>query len=225
MSGATFLQTAGLILNTFELESRVTLFPNWIFFALVFSMALVSSVRYVTMDYFLYMWQGISKNTLLQIEFRTGSAPVRRGTVLLTANYILTGTLFIYMLATYLNAPTGLNVLVIPTLLFFYHQFTLLLTGALTGEYKRLRELFKINTIIYQWFGLLVMPLLLIWLLHPNHSTSLLFAIAVLFGLLTLIRFFKGFVKAIENKLPWYYIFLYFCTAEIWPVIFILKLQ
>ena len=130
--------------------------------------------------------------------------------------------MLIYMLSTYLDFEETYYYLLFPLILFSYHQSTLFITGVLTGELKKLKEIFILNTITYQWFGLLTTPILLIWLLHPENSSGLIIFIGTLFGLLYLIRIFKCFLKALQNKLPWYYIILYFCTVEIWPVLFVL---
>lgn len=222
MEPSIVLHTTGTILNTFVLEPRTSLFPSWIFYIILVSLAIISGVRLINMNYFHYLWQGLLKNNLLQIEYRSGSNAAKRGSLLLTVNYLTSSTILIYMLIRYLEMEKAYYFLLLPLVLFSYHHFTLFITGILTGELKKLKEIFILNTITYQWFGLLTTPTLLIWLLHPENSSSLLLFIGIIFGLLNLIRIFKCFLKALQNKLPWYYIILYFCTVEIWPVLFVL---
>lgn len=225
MAKAIFLQTSGLFLNVFELDARTKLFPDWIFFALLVAMAMITSVRFLNANYFNYIWNALTKNAILQIEYRTGFSQIKNSALILKINYFLTTTIAAIMIATYFNQPVDFSLLATPLLIYFYPQVGLLLSGVLTGEQKKLGELFRINTVIYQTFGLLLLPLLFIWLLHPNHSIPLIYALITLFGILYLLRVIKIYSKAIENKIPWYYIILYFCTAEIWSVILIIQLQ
>ena len=112
----------------------------------------------------------------------------------------------------------------LPTAYYFVQVFALFFSGIISGETKRLSENFLLLNFIYQNMGLVLIPVLIMWLLNVNYSLYFINAIQILLVAFLFFRYIRGFFFAIQNKVLWYYIILYLCTLEIWPLMVIFKL-
>lgn len=138
-------------------------------------------------------------------------------------NYFVVSAICIYMVQLYYGKE-NLWLLVVPFLYFSFQVISLFLSGLLSGELKKLNEHFLLLNFTYHFIGLLLIPVLIIWLLNVDYSIYFIYAVAGIFSAFWILRVTRGILFALRNKILWYYIILYLCTLEIWPLMVIFKL-
>ncbi|PKR81892.1 hypothetical protein CW751_00720 [Brumimicrobium salinarum] len=205
-------------MNEYELIFRNEMFPNWIIYVLVFTLVILAILKYQKEDAFhnirLAFFNSFSSVPFSKKELRFF------GTTnwVLLLNYFLTSAIAVYMILSY-KENQHFILMLLPIAYYFLQLFVLFFTGLISGELKRLyNNIFLINYIAHV-IGLLLIPVLLIWILNPNLSETVFKSILFIFVLLSIIRVFRGILIAIRNKVVWYYIILYLCGLEIWPVV------
>ncbi|MFN5416602.1 MAG: DUF4271 domain-containing protein, partial [Flavobacteriia bacterium] len=93
--------------------------------------------------------------------------------------------------------------------------------GFISKEGEDLKEN-KYNTLIFaQILGVIFSLLLLIWTFNMKWSEVFVLIFAGTAGIFWLFRIIRGFLFSIQKGIAWYYLFLYFCTLEILPLILI----
>jgi hypothetical protein len=105
-----------------------------------------------------------------------------------------------------------------------FQALSLFLVGGLSGEMKKLTEHFLLLNFTYHFIGLLLIPVLIVWLLNVDYSIYFIYGVASIFSFFWLLRVMRGILFALRNKVLWYYIILYLCSLEIWPLIAIYML-
>jgi hypothetical protein len=200
-----------------ELIPRDTLFPSWIVYALLASLIILTLVKMWRPAVFQYISETLVKPPSTIPYSRENLSFFGKSTWLLLTNYFLLGALCLYMIEVYygmkfywlLLAPIGYYV---------FQALSLFIVGKLGDGMKRLTDHFLLLNFTYHVIGLLLIPLLLMWLLNPEYSKTFIFGIGVLFAFFWLVRILRGILFAVRNKVLWYYIILYLCSLEIWPL-------
>jgi hypothetical protein len=95
----------------------------------------------------------------------------------------------------------------------------LAMTSFITGEGKTMEPAFQTSWVGFEFIGLPLSVLALIWIINPalNAICSVIFC--VLIGARVLQRITKSSILVLNRGVAWYYIFLYLCTLEILPLI------
>src|SRR5690554_7081344 len=62
---------------------------------------------------------------------------------------------------------------ILPMAYYFYQSFALFIAGTLSGELKKLKDLFLLLNFTTHSIGIVMIPILFIWILNPELSTYL----------------------------------------------------
>ncbi|MEX1192240.1 MAG: DUF4271 domain-containing protein [Brumimicrobium sp.] len=206
-----------------ELIPRETFFPQWILYLLLVSVATLSVVKILRPAVFQHISATYVKPPSTIPNARENLSFAGKASWILLLNYFIVSGLTVFMTLLYFESE-NYWLIALPSVYYFIQVFTLFIAGWVSGESKKLSENFLLLNFTYQNIGLIYIPLLIIWLLNVDYSLFLIKTCTILFGLLMMLRFIRGFFFAIRNKVLWYYIILYLCTLEIWPLMLIYKL-
>jgi len=114
--------------------------------------------------------------------------------------------------------------LLVPIAYYFFQALSLYIVGKLGDGIRKLTDHFLLLNFTYHIIGLLLIPLLLMWLLNPEYSNLFVYVIGIVFTFFWLVRILRGIFFAVRNKVLWYYIILYLCSLEIWPLLAVYSL-
>ncbi|WP_159038356.1 DUF4271 domain-containing protein [Brumimicrobium mesophilum] len=201
-----------------ELTLREELFPNWIVYVLLMTIVLLSVLK--------------SQKELVFSNIKTtfvkppSSLPEAKESLsfnsiinfLMLLNYFVVGGIAIYMLLVYYE-KSDYWMVVLPAAIYLFQMLSLLLVIGLSGEFKKVRENILLLNFSTHILGIILIPILLIWLLNPHLSEYMVITLFSAFLLIYFIRLLRGMFLAIRNKVLWYYIILYLCGLEIWPIV------
>lgn len=203
-----------------ELFLREQLFENHLIYLFLLSALLVGAVKWVYPEMFQFVFQSLfRKASLASSTLREDTNALKKASFLLLINYFTIAGTIAYMIGVYYSITDKELLVFVPFIYYIFLHFGLFITGVLVGESQRLRENKKLIDFIHQFAGLLLLPIGLAWLLNTEYSVKMINILLIVVGLILLIRIFKGFICAIQNKISWYYIILYLCTLEIWPLL------
>ncbi|HLW29328.1 MAG TPA: DUF4271 domain-containing protein [Brumimicrobium sp.] len=205
-------------MNEFELILRKEIFPHWIIYALLFSIIILSVLK--------YQREIVFSNLKAALFNPPSSIPFSKGEIsffgsvnwILLLNYFLVSALAVYMILVYFD-HVSYWLVILPIAYYAFQTSALFLIGLLSGESKKIQENILLLNFTTHNIGILLIPILLAWVLNPNLSTYVIDVLAIVFIGAHLIRVFRGVFLALRNKVLWYYIILYLCGLEIWPVI------
>ncbi|WP_417265051.1 DUF4271 domain-containing protein [Brumimicrobium sp.] len=205
-------------MNEIELIARNQLFPYWIIYALLFSIAIISILKFQKEFVFVHLKDAFFK--------APSSVPFSKGEIsffgatnwILLINYFAVSGITVYMLLVYFKVGHSWMV-ILPMAYYFYQSFALFIAGTLSGELKKLKDLFLLLNFTTHSIGIVMIPILFIWILNPELSTYLPKTLTVVFLLFHFIRIVRSIFIALKNKVLWYYIILYLCGLEIWPIL------
>ncbi len=205
-------------MREFQLVARESLFPSWILYALLVSVAILAIVKLWRPAVYQYISATFVKPPSTIPYSRENLSFFGKANWMLLLNYFVVSAICIYMVQLYIG-QIDLWLLVIPVFYFSFQVISLFLAGMLSGELKKLNEHFLLLNFTYHFIGLLLIPLLIIWLLNADYSVYFMYAAAIIFGVFWIFRVIRGILFALRNKVLWYYIILYLCSLEIWPLI------
>lgn len=210
-------------MNEMELVLRESFFPYWILYALLISVAILSGVKLMRPAVFQHISATYIKPPSTIPNSRENLSFLGKASWMLLLNYFIVSSITVYMVLIYYDIHHYWIVL-LPTVYYFIQVLGLFFAGAISGETKRLSENFLLLNFIYQNMGLVLIPVLIMWLLNVNYSLYFVNTIQVIFIAFSIFRYLRGFFFAIQNKVLWYYIILYLCTLEIWPLMVLFRL-
>lgn len=205
-------------MDKLELTLREELFPHWVIYALLLIIVVFSVLKYQKEMVFVHL-KGAFFNPPSSIPTARESLSFLGGTNwLLLLNYFGIAGLAMYMLLVYFKM-TAYWLVFLPAVVYIFQLLALFLAGLLSGEPKKLRENILLLNFTAHVTGIVLVPLLLIWILNPHLSAYMVKSIGGIFILFYIIRLLRGMFLAIRNKVLWYYIILYLCGLEIWSLI------
>jgi hypothetical protein len=205
-------------MSEIELIVRNELFPHWIVYVLLFSIVVLSLIKYQREVVF---------TNLKTTFFKPPSAiPFSKGEVsffgatnwALLINYVIVSALAVYMVLIYLE-KSDYWLMFLPAAYYLFHISVLFFAGILSGELKVLRDNILLLNFTSHSIGIAFIPILLTWILNPNLSSYMIDVLMIVFLILHFIRIIRGVFLGLRNKVLWYYIILYLCGLEIWPVL------
>tara|TARA_B100000508_G_scaffold141097_1_gene147059 strand:+ start:164003 stop:164656 length:654 start_codon:yes stop_codon:yes gene_type:complete len=205
-------------MKEFELITRESLFPSWILYALIASTTILAVVKLWRPAVFQYITATFVKPPSTIPYSRENLSFFGKASWMLLVNYFVVSGICIYMVELYFGIE-NIWYLGVPIIYFIFQALSLFLIGGLSGEIKRLNEHFLLLNFTYHSIGLLLIPVLIIWLLNVDFSLYFIYGAASIFGAFWLIRVIRGILFALRNKVLWYYIILYLCSLEIWPLV------
>jgi hypothetical protein len=143
--------------------------------------------------------------------------------ILLVINYLIASFICVFLLC---NRSLGLSsnislifAVILPFALTLFELVGLALTRFITGEGKTMEPAFQTAWIGYEFIGLPLSILALVWIMNPSLNVLCLVFFCILFGTRILQRITKSSILVLNRGVAWYYIFLYLCTLEILPLI------
>ena len=205
-------------MNEMELIVRKELFPHWITYVLLFSIVILSVLKYQKEFVFVNLRMAFFKPPS-SISFSKEDLNFFGATNwILLINYFLVSSIAVYMVLIYYQI-TDYWLMLMPMAFYIFQISALFFAGLLSGEFKKLRENSFMLNFTSHFLGLIFIPLLFVWILNPALSSYLVDALLIVFCLLHFMRIVRGIFIALRNKVLWYYIILYLCGLEIWPIL------
>lgn len=156
---------------------------------------------------------------LLKDNMRIGSL----SSILLVINYLIATFICVYLM---LNRTFGFSSNIsllfacsVPVGFTIFEILGMAITSFITGEGKTMEPAFQTSWIGFEFIGLPLSVLALIWIMNPTLNTICIIVFSVLIGARVLQRITKSSILILNKGVAWYYIFLYLCTLEILPLI------
>lgn len=204
-----------------ELIAREVPFPDYIAFGFLLSLAVLITSKLLAPNFLTYLLNIIFSSQPLSTTAYSDKLSVRRGRTLLLLNFLIVGLCAMEMLRYEFGFSFQLVALFAPILYFCYLFFMLYLVHFITGDVRGLQAQRIVLIGVFQIVGVLAYPILIIWYLNPNFSSFIWNALALFFGLFIGYRIVRGFFIGLSKQISWYYLILYLCTAEIYPILMI----
>jgi hypothetical protein len=117
------------------------------------------------------------------------------------------------------HAPAFPSLLFIVVLVFLAHYLLLRLVGVFMRNTPGVEEYLYTGFLIFILSGVVLLPLVVVMAYQPGLRPAGIFAGALLMSVLLLYRWFRGAWIGLGEGLPLRYIILYFCAAELLPVL------
>lgn len=143
--------------------------------------------------------------------------------ILLLLNYLIASFICVFLV---LNRTVGLDsnasflfASIIPLGFAIFEIVGLAMTSFITGEGKTMEPAFQTSWVGFEFIGLPLSVLALIWIMNPALNFICLVIFCALIGARVLQRMTKSSILVLNRGVAWYYIFLYLCTLEILPLI------
>ncbi|HZH86948.1 MAG TPA: DUF4271 domain-containing protein [Brumimicrobium sp.] len=210
-------------MNEFELLLRKEIFPHWIIYTLLLSIVVLSVLKHQREVVFTNL-RSVFFNPPSSVSFTKEEVSFFGFTNwMLLFNYFAVSALAIYMVLVYFE-NTSFWLMLVPMAYYFFQLTALFFVGLLSGEVRKLWDNILLLNFTSHGIGIIFIPILFVWLLNPTLSPYIVDGLFVLFGLMHLIRILRGVFLALRNKVLWYYIILYLCGLEIWPIIVVYML-
>ena len=203
-----------------ELIERQELFPHWLLYVILSTIVLLAVLKYRREIVYVHLRSAFFKPPASTVLPKEEISFFGRTNWTLLINYFIISGLSIYMMLIYYRIDDYWLVL-LPIAYYFLQILELFFVGIVSGEMKKIQGPLLITNYISHLIGIVFIPILLIWLLNPHLSQYIIAGIAYIFVFLQLIRIIRGIFSALRNKIFWYYIILYLCAFEIWPIVVI----
>ncbi|PWH85686.1 DUF4271 domain-containing protein [Brumimicrobium oceani] len=201
-----------------ELSLREELFPHWVVYALLFTITMLSVLKFQKEMVFSQMSSTFFKAPSSLPNARENLSFLGLGNWVLLLNYFVVSGIAAFMLLSYLEI-NEYWLIALPSLIYLFQLSSLFFVGSLSGEFKYVKDNILLLNFTAHISGIALIPILFIWILNPQLSEYMLVSLASVLTLFYFIRLVRGFLLAIRNKALWYYIILYLCGLEIWPIV------
>lgn len=202
------------------LTPRETSF-NWMLGIVLFASLMILAVaRARQANVYYAVSVGMIKTQSARVFFRE-VMPLRSGaSMLLLVNYCISSGLLAYLVAQYLGMDLFISriiALTAPAGLFFFHFFSLVFSGWVTGEMGVFRTPVIMKIVGAQAMGINYFIAATIWILQPDYVDITFQVVIWVFIGESAFRILKSISVVLRQGVTWYYIILYFCTLEILP--------
>lgn len=162
------------------------------------------------------------KNISLDQHFKANMRLESLSSILLILNYFVCFSVCLFLFFSrilFLDSEWAILLsFLLPIGLFVLDTLSIILVGAISGEFKKLQSSIVITLSLNQFFGLFLSLVSLLWIMNPEFNEVYLVVFGLLLVLNYLMRVLKNTVAILTNGVPWYYLILYFCTLEILPL-------
>jgi hypothetical protein len=205
----------------FELQPRTDPYPSFVLYILLFMVGLISAAKAIKPSVFTSLSTAVFSNGSLTQSMQDGFSPLNSGGLLLLLNYFLALLTCTYLTIDYYNEV--LTHLYLPFSYFFFILFSFFLVSFIIGNFKVFAESIQNHFFFHQFLGLLLLPLLFLWILNFSYTPYFVIIFIFLLFVTQLYRWFRGGVFALYHGVRWYYFILYFCTLEFIPIVSIIR--
>src|SRR5690554_802925 len=204
-------------MNEMELTLREELFPHWIIYAVLAMISILSVIKSQREMVFVHIKNAFFKPPSSVPAAKESLSFYKPTNWIMLFNFFVITGLSVYMVLLYTKNEQYWLVY-LPVLVYVFHLFSFYLVAILSGEYKRVREQILLLNFTAHLIGIVLIPILIVWILNPHFSVYMNNIMLVAIGLLYFIRIVRGMWLAYRNNVLWYYIILYLCGLEIWPI-------
>jgi hypothetical protein len=202
-----------------ELLEREIYFPGYIAFGFMISLGLMVISKILAPNFLIFLKDLIFSSQPLSTTAYSDTSRVKQGRMILILNFFVVSFCAMEMVRFEYTIHFNLYFTAAP-LLYVVYQFVILhLTHFISGDTRGVKAQRTILLGVFQVMGVLFFPLLVIWYLNPTWSSSLFNITSTLFIIFILYRLLRGFFIGVSKQVSWYYLILYLCTAEIYPLI------
>jgi hypothetical protein len=208
---------------------------DWIFLTLILCTVLLLIAKLLFERRFGQILKAVTRPRNLNILLRDGNLLSERITPPLLILHMLSYSLFFYL---YMQSRLSIPGIFKGEIFYFaailgayvsFFTFRFLLVRLLgwifaSGEYA---QTYLANSVIFdEVWGIALIPICLIIYYAPSPASGLMLqGGAVLFLILQLYKLIRNFMVGLANtNFSWFYLFLYLCTVEILPILFLGKL-
>jgi hypothetical protein len=207
---------------------------NWILGVLILAFLLITwtKIRFgkLLSQTLSALWNYKNSNAL----FRNKSSLYQVTSLLLTLNFFITGTLFLYFFikAYYPASFTGdvthlrifFDILLLLAGIYVYFLLIIRITNFITLSGEPLKEFGHFTKLFFHNAGLYLFPLVaVIPYVYEPVARRLLWAGVILVAVLYLFRIVKLIIIFIQERFSLFFMILYLCALEILPVALLLK--
>lgn len=207
------------VAERFDALDRVQLFPSYCIYLLLLAIAILAWVKYrfpqainVLFSFFLRLDMRTTYNEDVQ--------PFLKSFWWLLLIYSITSGALVYCVLIYFES-NYYGLILIPL---FYYLFLVIVLRSFQYFLEIKKGGVQQVLLLQQTFlivGISFLPLLTVLLLNVNWAREVFLIALLVVTILLTYRLVKGFRFGIQNNMPWYYLILYFCTLEIWPLLVI----
>ncbi len=201
-----------------ELVERHEMFPPMVLYVLLATIVLLSILKFRREIVYTHLRAAFFKPPSTTAMAKEEIGFFGKTHWILLFNYFLVSGLAVYMTLIYLQLDDYWLILT-PIGYYYLQVLELYFVGIVSGELKRIQEALLLTHYTSHLLGIIFIPLILVWLLNPQFSQYILYALVIIFVFLQLIRIFRSILSALRNNILWYYIILYLCAFEIWTTI------
>ncbi len=205
---------------------------DWFTIVVFIAIALFASVRHAFGNYLANLFQSLLNYSTASRMFRERNVSLSQGEIRLEIfSYFVFG-LFFYQVAYHFNVNlpfTGflkyVSALVLVTLFLLVKKFIYLITGFIIENRQETGEfIYNINNHI-RVMGILSLPIVALIAWAPVSTPYPLFITGlIIMSFLYLILLWRGMIIFLKKQFSIFYLFLYLCTLEIFPLLLVLKL-
>lgn len=155
---------------------------------------------------------------------------LQKASLFLSVIYVFTTSIFTFEIIVFYN----LNLLnffgfklffvcsICVTLFFLSKNLFYWLSGILFNSEGRIIEFLSNGNIFYRSAGIIILPIVFAIPYVTNYIAQTLIYIGIfVFVVSFILRIVRGFILSFQNKLSLFYSFLYFCTLEILPFLYV----
>lgn len=202
-----------------ELIEREIYFPGYIAFGFLISLGLLLVSKVLAPNFPGYLRDLIFSTQPLSTTAYSETSKVKQGRFILIINFLIVSICAMEMIRFEYEINFNFFFTAAPLIYLIYEFFVLRFAHSVAGKSKGMKAQQIILLGVFQFLGVILFPLLVIWYLNPNLTSIIFQTISVAFGLFILYRFVRGFFIGQSKQISWYYLILYLCTAEIYPLI------
>lgn len=194
---------------------------NWILGIILFASLMILAVaRARQANVYYAISVGLIKTQSVRVFFRE-VMPIRSvGSILLLLNYCVSTGLLVYLVGGHVGLDdftSRILALIVPAGLFFFHFFSLVFSGWISGEMEVFRIPVIMKVVGAQALGIIYFIVATLWILQPDYVDVIFQVVIWIFLVEAIFRILKSVWVVLRQEVTWYYIILYFCTLEILP--------
>ncbi len=216
------------IQHSLEFIPREQVHSPWLIGFFVCCILLVVVARLFQRDVFVLLLEGSFLFRSIEVLGRDGKRLSNVSSLLLLFQFFFISFYLYYVKVNgkHSTLPSANEWLIIAVLPAYWLYLVCIqwMAGLLGKQSNLIREIIFYTQVISNTIGLVLLLILFIDFFEPFLGISANWVLMCLIGLVFLLRFFRGFILAIQQGIPWYYIILYFWTLEILPVLIGFKL-
>lgn len=201
-----------------ELLEREIYFPGYVAFGFLLSLGVLLLSKILAPNFLSFFKNLLFSTQPLSSTAYSDSTKVRQGRSLLMINYFVVSSTAAEMIRLHFDMSFNMFKILSPILYFLFVLSALYLTKFISGESKGIQAQNIMLFGIFQITGILLLPILVMWYLNPGLSNILVNIILIVFTIFTLYRLIRGFFIGLSKQISWYYLILYLCTSEIYPL-------